>query len=129
MKSLLLVCVIAVTMLFGNVVYAAKANLSGVWTGNFCRGAEMVLKQKGKKIKGSATGINNGVGYNYSIKGTIVNDKINLTVKRVGEDCLVEYEGVLYGDLLELTLVSQDGSGCYYDDYEDTEFARIYTCK
>jgi hypothetical protein len=125
MKSLLLVCVIAVTMLFGNVVYAAKANLSGVWRGNFYYEVEMVLKQKGKKIKGSATGTNSS-GIIISIKGTIVDDEINLIVKTVGEDCLVEYEGVLDGDLLELTPVSQDGSDC---GYEDTVFARIYTCK
>ena len=121
MKSLLLVCVIAVTMLFGNVVYAAKANLSGVWRGNFFDDSyyevEMVLKQKGKKIKGSATSTNPS-GFIYSIKGTIVDDKVNLTVKLVGEDSLDEYEGVLDGDLLELT-----------SDGEDTEFARIYTCK
>ena len=115
MKSLLLVCVIAVTMLFGNVVYAAKANLSGVWRGWLDFEVEMVLKQKGKIIKGSAT---NTSWIIVSIKGTIVDDKINLTVKCVGEDCLVEYEGVLDGDLLELT-----------SDGEDTEFARIYTCK
>jgi len=128
MKSLLLVCVIAVTMLFGNVVYAAKANLSGVWRGNFFDDSyyevEMVLKQKGKIIKGSAT---NTSWIIVSIKGTIVDDKINLTVKCVGEDCLVEYEGVLDGDLLELTLVSQDGRDGY--SYKDAEFARIYTCK
>jgi len=117
MKSLLLVCVIAVTMLFGNVVYAAKANLSGVWRGYFDFEVEMVLKQKGKKIKGSATSTNPS-GFIYSIKGTIVDDKVNLTVKLVGEDSLDEYEGVLDGDLLELT-----------SDGEDTEFARIYTCK